>query len=423
MTEHIENNGEKAILVAVEAVTTKRDIDESLKELTALAETAGAEVLSIVKQKRVKPDVAFYLGKGKAEEVAMLAEELEADLIVFDDSLTPSQMRNLSDLTDARILDRNQLILDIFAGRARSAEGKLQVELAQLKYNLPRLMGMGKLLSRLGGGIGTRGPGESKLEADRRVIRTRIAYLEKEIDLIGKKREVTKGARIRSGLPLVSLVGYTNAGKSSLLNWLCGSDELAEDKLFATLDSVTRMFKIDEKREVLLSDTVGFIHDLPPALIAAFRSTLAELDDADVLLHVIDLSDDNYQEHIKTTEELLYELKLEQPIIKVFNKIDLVEPSLVERILNLHVGSVAVSVAEQLGKEELLEIVTDMLAIDEKIYNIFVPYQKSELLPFIYKRTRVLEREEGEKGTKFLLESKKAYYHYLQRELETEETR
>lgn len=417
MRKDLLQEKEKAVLVALETPYEDWDVEESLNELAALAQTAGAEVVARTIQKKAKPDVAYYLGKGKAQEAVNLAQELEADLLIFNDALSPSQLSNLNELTDCRILDRNQLILDIFAQRALSAEGKLQVELAQLQYSLPRLRGMGKVLSRLGGGIGTRGPGESKLEQDRRVIRRRIALLEKDIDEIGKRREVTKGARVRSGLPLIALVGYTNAGKSSLLNWLCSSHELAEDKLFATLDSVTRSFFLNEKQEVLLSDTVGFIHKLPTALVAAFRSTLAELHDADLLLHVVDIGDENYREQIDTTMKLLEELKLDRPLIRVFNKKDLVSQIMVDSALNMPGDSVAVSVKADEGKEELLKAIQDHFAKDKKVYSLLIPYNRSELLPFIYKEATVLEKEETELGTRFLLESKEEFYQHLIRKL------
>jgi len=413
-----EMHREKAVLVALDLPGETWDIEESLKELEALVDTAGGEVLTSFQQKRPHPDSAFYIGKGKAEEVGRYCDEINADLLVFNDSLSPSQLRNISELTECRVLDRNQLILDIFAQRANSAEGKLQVELAQLKYTLPRLSGMGKSLSRLGGGIGTRGPGESKLEQDRRHVRSRIDLLEKELEEVAKRRLITKGSRHRSGMPMVALVGYTNAGKSSILNWICDADELAENQLFATLDSVTRVFKLSNKREVLLSDTVGFIHKLPHQLVAAFRSTLDELKDAELLLHVVDISDANYEEQILTTTALLEELEVNQPIIRVFNKIDaLAQPGVLQRAMTASENSIAVSVLEDKGKEELLQAIQEHFAQERIVYRLHIPYDKGELLKIVYQQATILERTEEETGVDFLLESKSDVKERLQAKL------
>lgn len=402
-----EKNRERAVLVALDLPGETWNIEESLKELEALVDTAGGEVLTSFQQKRPHPDSAYYIGKGKAEEVGRYCDEINADLLVFNDSLSPSQLRNISELTECRVLDRNQLILDIFAQRANSAEGKLQVELAQLKYTLPRLAGMGKSLSRLGGGIGTRGPGESKLEQDRRHVRSRIDLLEKELEEVAKRRLITKGSRQRSGMPMVALVGYTNAGKSSILNWICDADELAENQLFATLDSVTRVFKLSNKREVLLTDTVGFIHKLPHQLVAAFRSTLDELKDAELLLHVVDISDANYEEQIQTTTSLLEELDVHQPIIRIFNKMDaLTQSGVLQRVLAASDNAVATSVTKNLGKEELLQAIQEHFAQERIVYRLHIPYDKGELLKIVYQQATILERSEEENGVDFLLESK-----------------
>jgi len=410
-TQNIEENKkEKAILVALQLPKQTWDINESIKELAALADTAGAEVLQSFIQRLQHPDSAFYIGKGKTEEIGLYAEEMQADLVVFNDELSPSQLRNISEVVPCRVIDRNQLILDIFAQRAQSSEGKLQVELAQMNYTLPRLAGMGTSLSRLGGGIGTRGPGESKLESDRRTIRDRINLLKKEIDEVSKRRQVSKGARQRSGMSVVALVGYTNSGKSSILNWLCDSNVLAENKLFATLDSVTRTFSLNNKREILLTDTVGFIHELPHQLIAAFRSTLDELKYADLLLHVVDISDNNYKEQMQTCIDLLEELKVTQTVIPVFNKIDaLTTPSILEKVMAEYPNSVAISVKENLGKEQLLQAIQDHFASQRPVYSVVIPYQEGELLNLIHENATILQRTAEEDGMHLLLESNEAF--------------
>ncbi|HZW49018.1 MAG TPA: GTPase HflX [Bacillota bacterium] len=410
-TQNIEENKkEKAILVALQLPKQTWDINESIKELAALADTAGAEVLQSFIQRLQHPDSAFYIGKGKTEEIGLYAEEMQADLVVFNDELSPSQLRNISEVVPCRVIDRNQLILDIFAQRAQSSEGKLQVELAQMNYTLPRLAGMGTSLSRLGGGIGTRGPGESKLESDRRTIRDRINLLKKEIDDVSKRRQVSKGARQRSGMSVVALVGYTNSGKSSILNWLCDSNVLAENKLFATLDSVTRTFSLNNKREILLTDTVGFIHELPHQLIAAFRSTLDELKYADLLLHVVDIRDNNYKEQMQTCIDLLEELKVTQTVIPVFNKIDaLTTPSILEKVMAEYPNSVAISVKENLGKEQLLQAIQDHFASQRPVYSVVIPYQEGELLNLIHENATILQRTAEEDGMHLLLESNEAF--------------
>lgn len=410
-TQNIEENKKEiAILVALQLPKQSWDINESIKELAALADTAGAEVLQSFIQKLPHPDSAFYIGKGKAEEIGLYAEEMQADLVIFNDELSPSQLRNLDESIPCRVLDRNQLILDIFAQRAQSSEGKLQVELAQMNYALPRLSGMGTSLSRLGGGIGTRGPGESKLEHDRRNIRDRINFLQKEIDEVGKRRQVIKGARQRSGMSVVALVGYTNSGKSSILNWLCDSNVLAENKLFATLDSVTRTFSLNNKREILLTDTVGFIHDLPHQLIAAFRSTLDELQYADLLLHVVDISDNNYEEQMLTCINLLKELKVTQTVIPIFNKIDiLTTPSILEKVMAEYPNAVAISVKENQGKEQLLQAIQDHFASQRPVYSVVISYQEGELLNLIHENATILQRTAEEDGMHLLLESNEAF--------------
>lgn len=316
---------EKAILVGcILAGEDEKRQESSLKELSLLTETAEAVPLTIISQKRQRIDPSFYIGKGKLMEIKAVAEELEADLVIFNDELSPTQARNIENILERKVIDRTQLILDIFAMRARSKEGQLQVELAQLKYLLPRIVGQGKSLSRLGGGIGTRGPGETKLEADRRHIRKRIKDLERALDKIAAHRQRYRERRRKNNLFQVALVGYTNAGKSTLLNKLTEAETYVENKLFATLDPTTRKLTLPIGKQVLLTDTVGFIQDLPTTLIAAFRSTLEEVKEADLILHVIDSSNEEHREQMQVVERLMEELHAAHiPMIHLFNKRDL----------------------------------------------------------------------------------------------------
>ncbi|MBO4306223.1 MAG: GTPase HflX, partial [Clostridia bacterium] len=315
-----ENEKERAILVGMNDDSGY----DTLAELAELAKTAGAEVVGTVPIKKRSIDNATYVGSGKAEELSLMGSELEADLFIFDDELSAIQQRNLEETLGASVIDRTTLILDIFAARAQSREGKLQVELAQLKYRLPRLLGQGQILSRLGGGIGTRGPGEKKLEIDRRRIRRRVYELEEELAGVTKQRELRSEGRRGGGTPLIALVGYTNAGKSTLLNALTNAGVLAEDKLFATLDPVVRGIKLPSGTEAILSDTVGFINKLPHDLVNAFRSTLEEVSKADVILHIIDISSDYHEAQMRVVEDVLSDLGAgDTPRINVFNKCDL----------------------------------------------------------------------------------------------------
>lgn len=358
---------EKAILVGCELPTNEERFAESMKELQALTKTANGEVVHIVTQKRRRIHPAYYIGKGKLEEIAALLESDEIDLIIFNDELSVSQLRNLSDYFQIKIVDRTQLILDIFATRARSKEGKLQVELAQLKYMLPRLAGQGTALSRLGGGIGTRGPGETQLETDRRHIRRRIQAIETKLKKIVQHRTLYKQCRKKNDVFQVTLVGYTNAGKSTLFKRMSGEDAFAEDKLFATLDPLTRKLDLSLPIPVLLTDTVGFIQDLPTELVAAFRSTLEEVADADLILHVIDASHEHFVEHEKTVHRLLKDLHADRiPRIHVYNKKDLVTA----RILPFSSEeSLFISAFDDGDIQRLLAV------IKEKIVAQFVPYQ------------------------------------------------
>ncbi|HVP61836.1 MAG TPA: GTPase HflX [Myxococcaceae bacterium] len=345
---------ERAMLVGVALDGQRGRAEASLAELRELARTAGVEVLDSVLQMRREPDPRYLIGRGKLEELNLRSMQLGADLLVFDRDLNPSQSRHIAEETALKVLDRTQLILDIFAQRAQSADGKLQVELAQLKYLLPRLARSDDSLSRLAGGIGGRGPGETKLEIDRRRVRDRIAHLERRIEHLSRERQVRRGRRERRELPVISIVGYTNAGKSTLLNALTHSEVLAEDKLFATLDPTSRRLRFPQEREVIITDTVGFIRDLPPDLVNAFRATLEELDDASLLLHVVDASDPAHDAQVEAVEQILETLGLlPKPRILVWNKADRIDPALAETLVRTR-GGVAISAATGQGLEALL---------------------------------------------------------------------
>lgn len=358
------------MLIAVD--TGEYDCDISLDELEELAETAGAEVVGRMSQKRDKPDSGTFLGSGRLEELGDFCKNNEVDLVIADSELAPAQLRNIEKATDVRVIDRTTLILDIFAERARSNEGKLQVELAQLRYSLPRLMGQGTKLSRLGGGIGTRGPGETKLESDRRHIRRRIKALEDEFDALEKRRSLARARREKDGVETVVIVGYTNAGKSTLMNTLTEAGVLAQDKLFATLDPTSRALVLPDGRRVMLIDTVGFIRRLPHHLVEAFKSTLEEAVCAKVILNVCDASDPECAEHLKVTNDLLEELGCSgKPIIPVFNKCDL--PQADEAAMRLP-GAVNISALEGKGLDELLDAVARALPPTRAKAKLLIPY-------------------------------------------------
>jgi GTP-binding protein HflX len=345
---------ERAILVGFGSGRLRAEAEASLEELRELARTAGVEVLDASLQMRRQPDPRYLIGKGKLEDVVLRSMQLMADLIVFDADLSPSQARHIAEATSLKILDRTQLILDIFAQRAQSAEGKLQVELAQLRYLYPRLVGRDDSLSRLMGGIGGRGPGETKLEIDRRRVRDRITQLERRIEGVSRGRQVRRKQRGERGLPVLSIVGYTNAGKSTLLNALTDSRVLAEDVLFATLDPTSRRLRFPRDREVIVTDTVGFIRDLPEDLLNAFRATLEELGDADLLLHVADASDPRLDDRMRAVEGILGDLGLlERPRLLVLNKIDRLPPGEGEALAHRRDG-VAVSALTREGLPALL---------------------------------------------------------------------
>ncbi len=375
MKEFYENSQqpEKAVLVCVDF--EQYDPDSSLDELEELAKTAGAEVVARMTQKRDKPDNATYIGSGKLEELKMFCDDNEVDLLIFDAELTPSQTRNIEDETGVRVVDRTTLILDIFAGRAVSGEGKLQVELAQLKYSLPRLTGKGVQLSRLGGGIGTRGPGETKLESDRRHIRRRISALEEQLEGLEKRRGNLRSRRAKDGVQTVAIVGYTNAGKSTLMNTLTEAGVLAEDKLFATLDPTSRGLDLPDGRRVMLIDTVGLIRRLPHHLVEAFKSTLEEAASATVILNVCDASSDECAEHLRVTADLLTELGcMNKPIISVMNKCDLVDSA---GDLPTVGKSVMISAKNGTGLDKLLAEIAAALPPTRRQAKLILPYSKS----------------------------------------------
>jgi len=353
-----------------------------MEELELLAETAGAKVVGQITQKRSAPDPANYIGKGKTEELSAQVNMHDAEMVIFNDELSPSQIRNLDQVIDAKVIDRTNLILDIFARRALSREGKLQVELAQLHYLLPRLIGLGNQLSRLGGGIGTRGPGETQLEVDRRVIRKRITDLKKEIKSLRKHRALHRQRRKRNRQNIVSLVGYTNAGKSTLLNALTGADLYTEDKLFATLDPTIRRGQLNGGKEVLFTDTVGFIEKLPEQLITAFQATLEELAAADVLLHVVDLNHPVYLKQVEIVRSHMAVIDSDyyKHEILVFNKIDLVDDISEKSFLEREFPSASfISALTGEGLEELKENIAGYLSNQRRNLKLYLPYSEGKL--------------------------------------------
>ena len=346
---------ERALLIGLEFPKDETPLAVSLPELQRLAETAGAVVVGQLTQKRPRPDPAFFIGSGKIEEIKALAAAKQATLIIFDHELSPAQERNLEEATNLKVVDRTELILDIFAQHARSREGKLQVELAQNSFQLTRLSGHGASMSRLGGGIATRGPGETKLEYDRRHIRAKISQLKKEIDKLAAERERNRENRRRSQVLTAALVGYTNSGKSTLLNALTDAGVLTQDKLFATLDPTTRRLYLPSGKVVLLTDTVGLIQKLPHSLVAAFRATLEEISGADLLIHVVDIANVDHEQQISAVYQVLEELNsIAKPLITVFNKLDRSGVKLAKNILKKYQPAVALSALQRTGLDKLL---------------------------------------------------------------------
>ena len=381
---------EKACLAGCYPSSRDRErAEESLVELAALAEAAGARVLARILQERPNPDPATFVGRGKVEELRALVETLALDLIVFDDELSPGQQRNLENRTECKILDRTQLILDIFSRRARTREGKLQVELAQLTYLLPRLVGKGTLLSRLGAGIGTRGPGETRLEMDRRRIRSRLALLRREIDRVGLHRRQQRSKRQGIPVPVVALVGYTNAGKSTLFNALTEAGALESRQLFSTLDPLLRRVTLPNRLEMVLSDTVGFVRKLPHDIVAAFRATLEEVRESDLLLHVIDVSSARWKEQASAVEEVLRELTAQnKPAINVYNKADLL-PAGTNPAGLTGTNGVLVSARTGFGLRELEGLIALELESFTMRLELKVPYDRAGLLSRLHDQGRI----------------------------------
>lgn len=388
---------ERVILVGV-STDDNDDTQKSLDELEELVATAGAVVVGRVVQNLDQIHPGTYVGKGKLEEIKDMLWELEATGIICDDELTPVQLGNMEDALDTKVMDRTLIILDIFAGRAATNEGKIQVELAQLKYRQSRLTGLGKSLSRLGGGIGTRGPGEKKLEMDRRLIKDRIAQLNRELKDVKRHREVTREQRNRNKIPVVAIVGYTNAGKSTLLNKLTGAGVLEEDKLFATLDPTTRNLKLPSKQEVLMTDTVGFIRKLPHHLIEAFRSTLEEAKYADIILHVVDASNPQVDEQMYIVYETLQNLEVKnKPIITAFNKQDKLEGNPILRDFKAdHIVRISAKYGD--GLDELQNTIEEVLRSQKVLIEKVYPYAEAGKIQLIRKYGELLEESYQEDG-------------------------
>lgn len=393
----IEDIEEKVILVGV-SLNDGDDTEDSLLELAELVKTAGAQVVGTAIQSRESIHPGTYVGTGKLQELRQMIEEFEATGIVCDDELTPAQIRNIEDVLDTKVMDRTLIILDIFAARASTSEGKIQVELAQLKYRLSRLTGLGISLSRLGGGIGTRGPGEKKLEMDRRLIKTRIAQLNRELVEVRKHREVTRGQRSRNQTKVAAIVGYTNAGKSTLLNTLTNAQVLEEDKLFATLDPTTRSLKLDSGQEILLTDTVGFIRKLPHHLVEAFKSTLEEAKYADMIVHVVDASNPQKDKQMHTVYETLEMLGVkDKKVITLFNKLDKVEEP---EILHDFKADKTLRISARTGEglPKFKETLEEILREDKKLLEGTFPYSEGGQLTIIRKYGELLEEEYRDDG-------------------------
>lgn len=415
MTPVIEERRERAVLVGVDRPGTTWPLVSSLAELERLVDTAGADVVASTTQKLDAPNPRTFVGTGKAEEVAELARAHAADLVVFDDELTPSQQANLEKVVgrDVKVIDRTALILDIFALHATSKEGRLQVRLAQNQYLLPRLRGMWAHLAsnRMGGGVGSRfGEGESQLEVDRRMVRKRITSIKRELKHLSDVRAVQRESRYESGMFKVALAGYTNAGKSSLLNRLTGADVLAYDKLFATLDSTTRKFELPEGREITITDTVGFIQKLPTTLIEAFKSTLDEITGADVVLHVVDASSDEYEAQIAAVEDVLGQIEAQDLLrVLVFNKCDLLDDEHLDALKARHPQAQFVSAATGEGIAELIDHIARVASAQDEHLDVLIPYNRGDLVSVAHERCHILSETHEEAGTHIIMLAAPSY--------------
>lgn len=400
-----EQERERAILVGVDRPGLAWPVLSSLAELERLADTAGADTVAVTSQKLETPNPRTFIGTGKAEEVAQLARSHAADLVIFDDELSPSQQANLEKIVgrEVKVIDRTALILDIFSLHATSREGRLQVRLAQNQYLYPRLRGMWAHLAsnRMGGGVGSRfGEGESQLEVDRRMVRKRITSIKRELEHLSSVRSLQRESRFSSGMFKVALAGYTNAGKSSLLNHLTNACVLSYDKLFATLDSTTRRYKLPEGREITLTDTVGFIQKLPTTLVEAFKSTLDEISGADLILHVIDASSSEYDAQIRAVEEVLDQIHAHDiPCIKVFNKIDLLESDILQGLKMRHPHDVLVSAATGEGIDRLIKRIEIAASASDTAIEVLVPYREGRLVSIAHERCRIIVEEHRGEGT------------------------
>ncbi|MGH2693458.1 MAG: GTPase HflX [Actinomycetota bacterium] len=402
---------ERAVLVTAAFRSESQELAEwSVDELEALADTAGADTVEKIVQRRDGPDAATYLGKGKAREIVNLANALDADILIFDDELTPAQGRNLEEMAGVnplaerglKVLDRTGLILDIFAQHARSAEGKLQVELAQLNYRLPRLRGWGDVLSRLGGGIGTRGPGETALESERRAILRRIQRVKKDLEDLERTRLLKRKQRARTGIPVVALVGYTNAGKSTLLRKLTTAGVLVEDRLFSTLDPTTRRLELPTGRSVLLTDTVGFVRKLPHQLVEAFRSTLEEVNEATLLLHMVDARRDP-ERQIAAVDAVLNEIgAAEKPRLVVMNKIDLLSEVELDKIRGRYPDAAYISATKEQGVEQMLTQLEGELNLLRIEVTLEIPFDRGEVVARVHDEGEVVEESYAESGTRLV---------------------
>lgn len=401
MIEITRKNIERAMLVAIDTKEfSKEVVEEHLNELEELANTAGAETIFKIVQSKARIDAAFYIGKGKAEELAQLVELNDIDIVIFDDDLSPVQARNLENLFKRKVIDRSGLILDIFATRAKTKEAKTQVELAQLQYMLPRLTRAWTHLSKQYGGIGTKGPGETQIETDRRIIRTRIAHLKEKLSQIESQRSTQNAAR--KNTTRIALAGYTNAGKSTLFNLLTSADVFAEDKLFATLDSTTRSLEVHDTEKLIITDTVGFIRKLPPQLVASFKSTLSEVREADIIFHIIDASHPFYEDQLKVVDETLKEFgSKDKQVIKIFNKIDLIsDKAKIDFIRNSHKDCLMISAKRGINisllKTKLNEIVENSFVSEKVVLGL----TESKKVSQIHSLAEVLETKYDEDGIK-----------------------